>query len=87
MIPSELERLVQKAIAEGKHPYFVNCTSGTTVFGAFDPINELADICDKYNMWLHIDVRQPKILTKRSLFTSFAMIYMNYFHLEFLSEY
>ncbi|ODM92267.1 Glutamate decarboxylase [Orchesella cincta] len=55
MIPAELERLVQKAISEGKHPYFVNCTSGTTVFGAFDPINELADICDKYNMWLHID--------------------------------
>ena len=44
MIPSELERLVRKAQAEGKTPYFVNCTAGTTVFGAFDPINEIADI-------------------------------------------
>ena len=56
MIPSELERLVKEAIAKGKTPYFVNATVGTTVFGAFDPINEIADICEKYNMWLHLDV-------------------------------
>jgi len=52
----ELERLVLKARAEGKTPYFVNATAGTTVFGAFDPINEIADICEKYHLWLHIDV-------------------------------
>lgn len=28
---------------------------GTTVRGAFDPINEIADICKKHNIWLHID--------------------------------
>ncbi|CAB1317193.1 unnamed protein product [Coregonus sp. 'balchen'] len=30
-------------------------TPGSTVYGAFDPINEIADICEKYNMWLHVD--------------------------------
>ncbi|CAB1326597.1 unnamed protein product [Coregonus sp. 'balchen'] len=25
------------------------------IYGAFDPINEIADICEKYNMWLHVD--------------------------------
>ena len=35
---------------------FVNATAGSTVYGAFDPIHELADICEKYNMWLHVDV-------------------------------
>lgn len=56
MIPSELERLVRESIEKGNRPYFVNCTCGTTVLGAFDPINPIADICEKYNLWLHIDV-------------------------------
>jgi len=34
----------------------VNGTAGTTVMGAFDPIDELADICERHgNIWLHID--------------------------------
>uniref|UniRef100_A0A4W5RRW9 Glutamate decarboxylase 1b n=1 Tax=Hucho hucho TaxID=62062 RepID=A0A4W5RRW9_9TELE len=39
----------------GYHPLFVNATAGSTVYGAFDPINEIADICEKYDMWLHVD--------------------------------
>lgn len=31
---------------------------GTTVLGAFDPLNEIADVCEKYNCWFHIDVCQ-----------------------------
>jgi len=58
MIPSELERLVQLALEKGGKPFFVCSTTGTTVFGAFDPITEVADICEKYNMWFHIDVRE-----------------------------
>ncbi|KAL7385093.1 hypothetical protein ABVT39_015349 [Epinephelus coioides] len=41
--------------SKGYVPMFVNATAGTTVYGAFDPINEIADICEKYNMWLHVD--------------------------------
>ncbi|KAI5726547.1 hypothetical protein M8J76_004610 [Diaphorina citri] len=55
LIPSELERLVLERKTKGDIPFFVNCTSGTTVLGAFDPIEEIADICQKYNMWLHVD--------------------------------
>uniref|UniRef100_A0A8C6Q4D7 Glutamate decarboxylase 1 n=1 Tax=Nothobranchius furzeri TaxID=105023 RepID=A0A8C6Q4D7_NOTFU len=40
---------------QGYVPVYVNATAGTTVFGAFDPINDIADICEKYNMWLHVD--------------------------------
>lgn len=43
-------------LTQGHVPLFVNATAGTTVYGAFDPINEIADLCEKYNMWLHVDV-------------------------------
>ncbi|XP_014291048.1 glutamate decarboxylase isoform X2 [Halyomorpha halys] len=55
MIPRELERLIVERKSKGQIPFFVNCTSGTTVLGAFDPINDIADICEKYKLWLHID--------------------------------
>lgn len=55
MIPTELERLVQKAQSEGRTPFYVNATAGTTVMGSFDPFPEIATICQKYNLWFHID--------------------------------
>lgn len=50
-----LEREVQRAKAEGATPFLVVATAGTTVLGAFDPVDEIADICAKYQMWLHVD--------------------------------
>lgn len=69
MIPSELERLILERKTRGHVPFFVNATSGTTVLGAFDPINEIADICQKYGMWLHVDVstKISKYRTKTNL--------------------
>ncbi|XP_048002310.1 glutamate decarboxylase isoform X1 [Leguminivora glycinivorella] len=55
MIPAELERRVREHQDKGNVPFFVNATSGTTVLGAFDPLPEIADICQKYNMWMHVD--------------------------------
>ena len=42
-------------IKNGGIPTFVNATAGTTVLGAFDPIDEIAVITEKYNIWLHVD--------------------------------
>uniref|UniRef100_A0A674BZY1 Glutamate decarboxylase 1 n=1 Tax=Salmo trutta TaxID=8032 RepID=A0A674BZY1_SALTR len=55
VIPADLEAKVIDAKARGCVPMFVNATAGSTVYGAFDPIHEIADICEKYNMWLHVD--------------------------------
>lgn len=56
MCPADLERLISEDKARGLHPFFVNCTAGTTVIGAFDPINDIADICERHGVWMHIDV-------------------------------
>lgn len=55
MLASDLEAQVQQDIADGHLPFFVNSTAGTTVLGAFDPVEDLAPICEKYNLWLHVD--------------------------------
>uniref|UniRef100_UPI00398E89D4 cysteine sulfinic acid decarboxylase isoform X3 n=1 Tax=Pristiophorus japonicus TaxID=55135 RepID=UPI00398E89D4 len=55
MIPKELEEQISAAKSKGAVPFMVNATSGTTVFGAFDPLPEIADICQKHGIWLHVD--------------------------------
>ena len=56
MRPEELERLVKKSLEAKETPFMVCLTAGTTVLGAFDPIEPVADICERYKLWLHIDV-------------------------------
>ncbi|XP_054270734.1 cysteine sulfinic acid decarboxylase-like [Macrosteles quadrilineatus] len=55
MLPDALHTKVREAVDQGKLPFFVNATAGTTVLGAFDPFNAIADICEKFNIWFHID--------------------------------
>ncbi|BDD56998.1 hypothetical protein MPDQ_007731 [Monascus purpureus] len=55
MLPEELEKLVQKAKNEGRTPFYVNATAGTTVMGSFDPFDKIAAICKKHKLWLHVD--------------------------------
>jgi len=46
---------IEKSISEGKKPFFVGATAGTTVRGVFDPMNKINKICKKFNLWFHID--------------------------------
>lgn len=55
LIPAELERLIKQTRAEGGTPFYVNATAGTTVLGSFDPFEEIADICAREGIWMHVD--------------------------------
>ncbi|KAI1242645.1 hypothetical protein IHE44_0000182 [Lamprotornis superbus] len=55
MIPSDLERRIVEAKQKGFVPFLVSATAGTTVYGAFDPLIAIADICKKYKIWMHVD--------------------------------
>jgi aromatic-L-amino-acid/L-tryptophan decarboxylase len=41
--------------ADGIVPVAVVATAGTTLTGAVDPIDQLADVCEAAGVWLHID--------------------------------
>jgi len=55
MIPEALRRGIEKVIAEGGEPFFVSATAGTTVRGAYDPIEPLVELRKEFGFWLHVD--------------------------------
>ncbi len=55
MIPTALETAIVRAEEEGRRPFFVAATAGTTVLGAIDPIQSLSEIAQKHDLWLHVD--------------------------------
>lgn len=50
-----LRALIEQAREEGLHPMMITATAGTTVRGAFDPIDEMADVAEAQGLWLHVD--------------------------------
>lgn len=50
-----LDEAVQTAKDKGEVPFYVNATAGTTVLGSYDPIDQIADVCQKHKLWLHVD--------------------------------
>jgi glutamate/tyrosine decarboxylase-like PLP-dependent enzyme len=55
MQPESLREEVAFARSEGLTPLCIVATSGTTVRGAFDPLDELASIAHEEGIWLHVD--------------------------------
>lgn len=55
MDTSSLQVAIKKDIANQKKPFAVIASAGTTNTGSVDPILKISAICQKYNMWLHVD--------------------------------
>ncbi len=52
---AELERAIQEDIAAGIRPFAVVATVGTTSTTSIDPVPQIADVCERYGLWLHVD--------------------------------
>lgn len=50
-----LETSIRKDLKEGKRPFAVIASAGTTNTGSIDPLQEIAGLCRKYDLWMHVD--------------------------------
>jgi aromatic-L-amino-acid decarboxylase len=51
----ELESRVNRDIQAGFRPMCIVANAGTTSTGAFDSLEDLADVAERYRLWLHVD--------------------------------
>ncbi|EGX57842.1 L-2,4-diaminobutyrate decarboxylase [Streptomyces zinciresistens K42] len=50
-----LARELARCAEDGLVPMAVVATAGTTDFGSIDPLPEIAELCEQYGTWLHVD--------------------------------
>ena len=50
-----LSRAIEEDRQAGNHPFAVVATAGTTSTTSIDPIEAIADICERERLWLHVD--------------------------------
>ena len=55
MRPKALRKSIENDLTAGLRPACVVAACGSTNVGAIDPINDIADVCEEYDLWLHVD--------------------------------
>ncbi|CAH1264756.1 DDC [Branchiostoma lanceolatum] len=55
MTTTALEKQIKEDKEAGLVPFLVVATVGTTLTGTVDPLNDIADVCERHQLWLHVD--------------------------------
>lgn len=55
MRPQALAEAVEADLAAGRQPFCIVATVGTTSSTSVDPVPALADLAERYGLWLHVD--------------------------------
>ena len=50
-----LRQAIRQDLQNGKVPIAVVASAGTTATGSIDPVFEVAEVCDEFGIWLHVD--------------------------------
>ena len=73
LIPQALAEAIDRDIHGGVTPIAVVASAGTTLTGAIDPMEAIADICVSRGVWFHVDGAYglPAVLARPELFAGF----------------
>nr|WP_025667222.1 aspartate aminotransferase family protein [Aquimarina megaterium] len=52
---NKLKNVIAKDRLEGFQPFCIIASAGTTNTGTVDPLDEIANICQEENLWMHVD--------------------------------
>lgn len=52
---AHLVEMIESDIRQGYRPFCVVGSAGTTITGAVDPLNEIADVAFRHGLWFHVD--------------------------------
>ena len=55
LVPGLLDEALEEDRKAGARPFCVVGSAGTTTTGAIDPLDELAAVCRRHGVWLHVD--------------------------------
>ncbi|XP_078670045.1 aromatic-L-amino-acid decarboxylase-like isoform X2 [Branchiostoma floridae x Branchiostoma belcheri] len=55
MTAATLEKQIKEDKEAGLLPFLVVATVGTTLTGSVDPVDDIADVCERHQLWLHVD--------------------------------
>jgi aromatic-L-amino-acid/L-tryptophan decarboxylase len=55
MNAESLRMAIESDRAQGAEPFLVVASAGTTNTGSVDPIDDIANVCLQYGLWLHVD--------------------------------